>query len=150
MNQDAIASMGTLSTDILSVVVLLGYAIVASLHDIRYRKIPTWFSVIYAVFAIIGWWQGMLYWSWYGAAMGLLLALVAKIAGGDLKLVIVLGGLSGPLIISIACGSAFIVALTILIADRRRWLPYSWRVALWPMGPFIAGPVCAMVLLTTL
>jgi Flp pilus assembly protein protease CpaA len=133
-------------TDILSVGALLGYAVVACLYDWRFRRIPNWFTVVYTVACVAGWVQGMLVWSWWGAGVGLVLAGIAGVAGGDLKLVIVLGGLSTPFIIMSACGIAFLLSVVFLVADRIGWCPPRWRVFTWPLSPFLAVPTCVMVL----
>ena len=135
-------------TDILSVAVLIAYAALASAYDLRFRRIPNMLTLIFFLACVSGWWQGMLHWSWLGVLAGLVLAVVARMASGDFKLVIVLGGLSDPFTIMVGCGVAFLISIVVLSADQLGWCPSRWRVFSWPFGPFIAVPVCAMVLLS--
>jgi prepilin signal peptidase PulO-like enzyme (type II secretory pathway) len=87
----------------------------------------------------------MLPWSWFGVVIGLGIAILSRLGGGDVKVALTLGGLVGPLVMSSVFIFALGLSVTLLIGQRRGW--HQWNVQRWPLVPFLVVPACAMVLL---
>lgn len=130
----------------------LGLLAIATMHDIKSREIPDWISAALLAAAAGQVFMGSQSGGWLGATIGGLLAAILGVAlfalgglgGGDVKLLVGLGSLLGPLGFA---ETAFWMALSggclaVLYAAReRRDLPYVPAILLgfvmymvWPGG----------------
>ncbi|MCI0371234.1 MAG: hypothetical protein L0214_07595 [candidate division NC10 bacterium] len=111
--------------------------------DVRRRVIHNWQVAALTALCASGWYLGALPFSWWAVVLAGLLGLLAGVPGGDVKGLMLLGGLLGPDWFLVVFGSGVAAAALALALHRLRWLPYPGE---WPLFPFFAVPACAIVL----
>ena len=120
----------------LIVVVLLMIAVIC---DLRSREIPDWISIAIAVVAVAssltGWLGLPIAWVMAGGIAGLLVGYllfsIAKLGGGDAKLIVALGLLVGPIgLLIVLFGMAIAGGVLSLIAMFRGQRDYAYVPAI--------------------
>lgn len=136
------------TTDKMSVtpVLLIGFAVGASLFDLKYRRVPNSYVVAGLAAGLGGWFGGWSHWSMTGMAVALICCILGNLRQGDLKASTVMGGFLDPLTMGITFIIGYFAAVICLVLYDRDWIVDDVR--LWPFVPFISVPACGMVWLT--
>lgn len=128
---------------VLTVALVVLFSVWAGTYDVLERRIPN--ALILAMLAVcmVVYVVQPFPWSWWGVGAALAVSTAARLPWGDRKAVMVLGGLLGPLLISVASAVALAAGLLAFSLYRFGKLSYPGE---WPLFPFFAVPACAIVL----
>ena len=126
-----------------TVVLVILFSAWAGACDVVERRIPNYVVGAALLACMVAYVVQPFPWSWWGVGAALLITSAARLPWGDRKAVMVLGGLLGPLLISVASVAALGVGVLAFALYRVGRLPYPGE---WPLFPFFAVPACAIVL----
>ena len=126
-----------------TVVLLTGFAVGASILDFKHRRVMNEYVLAGLAIGMGSWLMGWSHWSLAGMGVALVCCLLGNLRQGDLKVSTILGGFLDPLTMLITFVLGYFAAIVCLILYDRDWIVDDVRR--WPFVPFIAVPACVMV-----